>query len=109
MFIRDSMPFQPVARVERSETRVMTPTSPGFRKLHPGYHSTPNIQGHLDTIIGLASKTFGLEPKLIGQTDAGKQQVSGKIDVAVTKSLSKKNTVDDIVVNYGRVIIDGPI
>lgn len=49
---------------------------------------------------------LGLERKNIGQIGGGKRKVSGQIDIAVIQSLNKKGAVDDIVADYGQVIID---
>lgn len=48
----------------------------------------------------------GIERKNIGQIGGGKRKISGQIDVAVIQSLNKKGAVDDIVADYGQVIID---
>jgi len=47
-----------------------------------------------------------IDSKEIGQIGAGKRTPSGKIDVAIIQSLNKKGVVDDIVGNYGHLIID---
>ncbi|MEI8206076.1 MAG: DEAD/DEAH box helicase, partial [Kiritimatiellales bacterium] len=49
---------------------------------------------------------LGIERKNIGQIGGGKRKVSGQIDIAVIQSLNKKGAVDDIVADYGQVIID---
>jgi superfamily II DNA or RNA helicase len=49
---------------------------------------------------------LGLNPNEIGQIGGGKRRVSGRIDVAVIQSLNKKGVVDDLVAEYGYVIID---
>jgi superfamily II DNA or RNA helicase len=46
------------------------------------------------------------DENLIGQIGGGKRKLTGQVDVAMIQSLSRKNTVDDIVANYGQVIID---
>ena len=46
------------------------------------------------------------DAKSIGQIGGGKRKLTGQVDVAMIQSLSRKNTVDDIVANYGQVIID---
>lgn len=43
---------------------------------------------------------------VIGQIGAGKRSSSGIIDIAVIQSLIRDNEVDDIVKNYGMVIVD---
>jgi superfamily II DNA or RNA helicase len=42
----------------------------------------------------------------IGLIGAGKRKPSGKIDIAIIQSLSKKGVVDDIVADYGHLIVD---
>lgn len=46
------------------------------------------------------------DEKSIGQIGGGKRKLTGQVDVAMLQSLSRKNTVDDIVADYGQVIID---
>ncbi|NOZ10055.1 MAG: DEAD/DEAH box helicase family protein [Gammaproteobacteria bacterium] len=46
------------------------------------------------------------DSKSIGQLGAGKRRLTGQVDVAMIQSLSRKETVDDIVAEYGQVIID---
>lgn len=47
-----------------------------------------------------------IAPKEIGQIGGGKRKISGRIDVGIIQSLNKKGTVDDLVANYGYVIVD---
>lgn len=49
---------------------------------------------------------LGIDKKEIGQIGAGKESLNGKIDVASFLSLSKKDDLDEIVENYGLVIVD---
>jgi len=42
----------------------------------------------------------------IGLIGAGKRKPTGKIDIAIIQSLSKKGLVDDIVAEYGHLIVD---
>jgi superfamily II DNA or RNA helicase len=42
----------------------------------------------------------------IGQIGGGKRKPTGLVDVATIQSLSRKGTVDDIVANYGHLIVD---
>nr|WP_319548788.1 DEAD/DEAH box helicase family protein [Desulfogranum marinum] len=49
---------------------------------------------------------LGIEPKEIGQLSGSKKHITGKLDVAVTQSLCRKGVVDDIVAEYGHVIVD---
>lgn len=49
---------------------------------------------------------LGRDTKSIGQIGGGKRKLTGQIDVAMIQSLSRKDSVDDIVAKYGQVIID---
>ncbi len=49
---------------------------------------------------------LGRDAKSIGQIGGGKRKLTGQIDVAMIQSLSRKDSVDDIVAEYGQVIID---
>lgn len=42
----------------------------------------------------------------IGQVGGGKRELTGQIDVALIQSLSRREGVDDIVAQYGHVIVD---
>ncbi|MGB2905748.1 MAG: DEAD/DEAH box helicase family protein, partial [Candidatus Aminicenantaceae bacterium] len=47
-----------------------------------------------------------LESERIGMIGAGKRQPTGFIDIAIIQSLRRKGRVDNLVGNYGQVIID---
>jgi hypothetical protein len=47
-----------------------------------------------------------LDPKQIGQIGSGKHKPTKVIDIALIQSLSKKGVVDDIVGEYGHLIVD---
>jgi hypothetical protein len=49
---------------------------------------------------------LGRDAKSIGQVGGGKRKLTKQIDVAMIQSLSRKDSVDDIVAKYGQVIID---
>jgi superfamily II DNA or RNA helicase len=42
----------------------------------------------------------------IGQIGGGKRKPTGTIDIALIQSLSRKGVVDDVVANYGHLVID---
>lgn len=44
--------------------------------------------------------------KGIGQIGGGRRNISGMIDVAVIQSLNRRQVVDDVVANYGHVVVD---
>ncbi|MFA6175873.1 MAG: DEAD/DEAH box helicase family protein [Phycisphaerae bacterium] len=47
-----------------------------------------------------------IDSKKIGQIGAGKHKPTGIIDVAIIQSLSREGKVDDIVANYGHLVVD---
>ncbi len=49
---------------------------------------------------------LGIPTKEIGQISGSKKMSTGKLDVAVIQSLCRKGIVNDIVANYGHVIVD---
>jgi superfamily II DNA or RNA helicase len=52
------------------------------------------------------SAFLNLPIKSIGQIGGGRRYITGIIDVAVIQSLNRKQVVDDIVANYGHIIVD---
>jgi len=60
----------------------------------------------LDQWLEALSQFLGLAPKEIGQIGGGKHKPTGKIDVAMVQSLSQKHVVDDLVGQYGYLIVD---
>jgi superfamily II DNA or RNA helicase len=49
---------------------------------------------------------LNLPVKSIGQIGGGRRRVTGFVDVAIIQSLNRKQVVDDLVANYGHVIVD---
>ena len=47
-----------------------------------------------------------IDPKQIGTIGAGKRQPTGVIDVALIQSLVRKGEVDDLVADYGHLVVD---
>ena len=47
-----------------------------------------------------------LPPKSIGQFGAGKRKPTGIVDVAMIQSVCNKGEVDEMVANYGQIIVD---
>jgi len=47
-----------------------------------------------------------LPPTTIGRVGGGKREVGGRIDIALIQSLSQREGVDDLVTEYGQVIVD---
>ena len=49
---------------------------------------------------------LNLPIKSIGQIGGGRRRAIGIVDVAIIQSLNRKQVVDDLVANYGHVIVD---
>lgn len=49
---------------------------------------------------------LNIDKKEIGQIGASKEKVNGKLDIASFQSLFKKDNLEDLVKNYGLVIVD---
>ena len=60
----------------------------------------------LDQWVKALSQFLRLSPKEIGQIGGGKHKVNGQLDVAMIQSLSRDGVVDDIVGNYGYLVVD---
>lgn len=60
----------------------------------------------MDQWVESLQSFLGLEKKEIGQIGAGKHKITGTVDVAMIQSLVDKGTVNDLVGNYGHVIVD---
>lgn len=60
----------------------------------------------LEQWISQISIFLDMDAKSIGRIGGGRRKPTGIIDVAMIQSLTTKGTVDDIVSNYGQVIID---
>ncbi|MBI5879707.1 MAG: DEAD/DEAH box helicase family protein [Chloroflexi bacterium] len=60
----------------------------------------------LDQWVAALSQFLDLEAKDIGQIGGGKRKPTQQIDVAMVQSLSRKGIVDDIVGQYGNLIVD---
>ncbi|MBF0268883.1 MAG: DEAD/DEAH box helicase family protein [Alphaproteobacteria bacterium] len=60
----------------------------------------------LDQWIARLSTFLDLPPKSIGQIGGGKRKPGGIVDVAIIQSLVRKGEVDDLVGNYGHLVVD---
>ena len=60
----------------------------------------------LDQWVEVLSQFLGLDSKEIGQIGGGKHKTTRKIDVAMVQSLYQKGAVDDVVGEYGHLIVD---
>lgn len=59
-----------------------------------------------DQWIARLSSFLNIPPENIGQIGSGKRNPKGLIDVAMIQSLSRKGLVDDIVADYGHLVVD---
>jgi superfamily II DNA or RNA helicase len=60
----------------------------------------------LDQWVEALSRFLGVALKEIGQIGGGKHKPTGELDVAMVQSLSRGGVVDDIVGQYGHLIVD---
>ncbi|MBU1902827.1 MAG: DEAD/DEAH box helicase [Proteobacteria bacterium] len=60
----------------------------------------------LDMWVDRLSQFLGLNPEQIGRIGGGKRNPSGLIDIGIIQSLSTKGVVDDIVGQYGHLVVD---
>ncbi|MBW1781408.1 MAG: DEAD/DEAH box helicase [Deltaproteobacteria bacterium] len=60
----------------------------------------------LDMWVDRLSQFLGLDPEQIGRIGGGKREPSGQIDVGIIQSLGTKGVVDDIVGEYGYLVVD---
>ncbi len=60
----------------------------------------------LDQWIVRLSEFLDIPQEMIGQIGDGKRNLSGKIDVGTIQSISRKGVVDDIVADYGHIVVD---
>lgn len=60
----------------------------------------------LEQWIAQLSLFLDLKPKEIGQIGGGKRKPNGKLDVAMIQSLTRRDGVNDLVADYGHVIVD---
>jgi len=60
----------------------------------------------LDQWVARLKQFLDIDPKQIGQIGSGKHKPTKIIDIAIIQSLSKKGVVDDIVGEYGHLVVD---
>jgi superfamily II DNA or RNA helicase len=60
----------------------------------------------LDQWIARLNSFLDIAPENIGQIGSGKRNPKGLIDVAMIQSLSRKGVVDDVVADYGHLVVD---
>jgi superfamily II DNA or RNA helicase len=60
----------------------------------------------LDQWVAQLALFLGLDTKDIGRIGGGRHKPNGRLDVAMIQSLVRKESVNDLVANYGHVIVD---
>lgn len=60
----------------------------------------------LDQWVARLSTFLDIDPKQIGRIGGGKHKATGMIDVALLQSLCRKGVVDDLVGDYGHLVVD---
>ncbi|MHB8898036.1 MAG: TOTE conflict system archaeo-eukaryotic primase domain-containing protein [Thermoguttaceae bacterium] len=60
----------------------------------------------VDQWIERLSTFLGLSRKEIGQIGGGRRRVTGALDIATIQSLVRKGVVEDLVADYGHVVVD---
>lgn len=60
----------------------------------------------MDQWVESLQSFLGLEKKEIGQIGGGKHKVTSTVDIAMIQSLINKGTVNDLIGNYGHIIVD---
>lgn len=60
----------------------------------------------LEQWVERLSQFLGVPEKSIGRLGGGRRKLNGSLDVALLQSLVCKGTVDDLVANYGHLVVD---
>lgn len=60
----------------------------------------------LDQWVVRLSTFLDIDPKQVGRIGGGKHKPTGIINIALLQSLCRKGVVDDIVANYGHLVIN---
>jgi superfamily II DNA or RNA helicase/very-short-patch-repair endonuclease len=60
----------------------------------------------LEQWVERLSQFLGIEPKAIGRWGGGRKKLTGNIDVALIQSLIRKDVVQDLVGDYGHLVVD---
>lgn len=60
----------------------------------------------LDQWVERLTTFLDIDRKQVGQIGGGKRKPTGFIDVALIQSLCRKGVVDDLVANYGHLVVD---
>lgn len=60
----------------------------------------------LEQWVERLSQFLGLNPKEIGRLGGGRRKLTGRIDVALIQSVIRKGVVQDLVGDYGHLVVD---
>jgi superfamily II DNA or RNA helicase/very-short-patch-repair endonuclease len=60
----------------------------------------------LEQWVERLSSFLGIPTKEIGRIGGGRKKATGKLDVALVQSLVRKETVDDLIGDYGHLVVD---
>jgi superfamily II DNA or RNA helicase/very-short-patch-repair endonuclease len=60
----------------------------------------------LEQWVERLSGFLGLPAKTIGQIGGGRKRITGSLDIAIIQSLVRKGVVNDLVANYGQLVVD---
>jgi len=60
----------------------------------------------LEQWVAQLAMFLGIEEKEVGQIGGGKRKPNGRLDVAMIQSLVRKDKVEDLVAEYGHIIVD---
>jgi len=60
----------------------------------------------LDQWLERIETFLNLQKNQVGKIGGGKNKPTGIVDVAIIQSLTRNNTIDDLVANYGQIIFD---
>jgi superfamily II DNA or RNA helicase len=60
----------------------------------------------MDQWLERLASFLGISPKEIGQFGGGKKKLTGEIDIGILQSLNRKGDINEIVAEYGQIIVD---
>jgi superfamily II DNA or RNA helicase len=60
----------------------------------------------MDQWLERLASFLGISPTEIGQFGGGKKKVIGEIDIGILQSLNRKGDINEIVAEYGQIIVD---
>ncbi|MCX6877682.1 MAG: DEAD/DEAH box helicase family protein [Verrucomicrobia bacterium] len=60
----------------------------------------------LEQWVERLSQFLGMEPKAIGRWGGGRKKLTGNVDVALIQSVIRKDVVQDLVADYGHLVVD---